>query len=293
MFMKKIVSICFVGLCLLTSCGPIVLKKDLDEANERNDSLRIMHEEVEREMNMYLKAINEIQTTMEEIKQKQQILTIKKTSQDLTESDLQQLNSDLQNLSELLEDNRKELQKLRSQAQKSSFHIKELQKTIKLLTTRLEEETKKVNDLTEELTSKNLLLKDMTDQLAYQEKNIRSLEEETTQQKQLLSNQETALNTAWYAFGSRKELKEQGIINRKGTFSQKQVLESNFNKDYFVKIDVRQTTEIPLYSNRAKILTTHPISSYTLERRNKEYVLVIVDHKEFWSISRYLVIEVN
>lgn len=291
--MNRITFVFLTGLLLLTSCGPIVLKKDLDAANEVNDSLRVIQAEVEREMNMYLKAINDIQTTIEEIKQKQQILTVKKASEDLTASDMQQINDDLKSLGTLLEDNRKELQKLRAQAKKSTFHIQELQNTIKILTESLEEESRKVTLLTEELASKNLVLLEMTEQLQTQENDLRLLEHETTQQKQQIAQQETALNSAWYAFGSKKELREQGILNRRGTFSQQRVLENDFNKDYFVKIDVRQTTEIPLYSSRAKILTTHPTSSYTLERKNKEYVLVIVDYKEFWSVSRYLVVEVD
>lgn len=291
--MNRITFVFLTGLLLLTSCGPIVLKKDLDAANEVNDSLRVIQAEVEREMNMYLKAINDIQTTIEEIKQKQQILTVKKASEDLTASDMQQINDDLKSLGTLLEDNRKELQKLRAQAKKSTFHIQELQNTIKILTESLEEESRKVTLLTEELASKNLVLQEMTEQLQTQENDLRLLEHETTQQKQQISQQETAVNSAWYAFGSKKELREQGILNRRGTFSQQRVLENDFNKDYFVKIDVRQTTEIPLYSSRAKILTTHPTSSYTLERKNKEYVLVIVDYKEFWSVSRYLVVEVD
>lgn len=291
--MNKILVVGLLTLLMLASCGPIVLKKDLNAAQEVNDSLRVMQAAMEQEMNTYLRAINEIQSTMENIKKKEQILTMKKTSEDLTTSDMQQINKDLEALAKLLEENRKELQQLRTQAQKSTFHIKELQNTIKLLTERLDEETEKVNALTEELATKNLLLEDMALQLANQENDIRILEEETTQQKLQISLQETALNTAWYAFGSRKELKEQGIVNRRGAFSQQQVLESDFNKDYFVKIDVRQTTEIPLYSSRAKILTTHPTSSYALERKNKEYMLVIVDYKEFWSVSRYLVVEVD
>ena len=110
--MNRITITFLTSLLLLTSCGPIVLKKDLDAANEVNDSLRIMQAEVEQEMNMYLKSINEIQLTMEEIKQKEQILTMKKVSEDLTAPDMQQINDDLKSLGKLLEDNRRELQKL-------------------------------------------------------------------------------------------------------------------------------------------------------------------------------------
>jgi hypothetical protein len=101
------------------------------------------------------------------------------------------------------------------------------------------------------------------------------------------------IHTAWYVFGTRKELKEQKIITSDGLFSPQRVLERDFNKNYFVRIDARNTKSIPLYSTRAKILTNHPKSSYTLEKENGNFVLLIVDQSEFWSISKYLVIEVE
>ena len=94
-------------------------------------------------------------------------------------------------------------------------------------------------------------------------------------------------------FGSRSELKEQHIITSDGLFSSQKVLQRDFNKNYFVKIDARNTKSIPLYSTHAKILTNHPKSSYTLEKENGNFVLHIIDPNEFWSVSKYLVIEVD
>ena len=66
--------------------------------------------------------------------------------------------------------------------------------------------------------------------------------------------------SGWFVFGTKKELKEQNIL------SSGEVLRSNFNKEYFTKIDIRIDKEIKLYSKSAEILTSHPASSYTLQR---------------------------
>ena len=89
-------------------------------------------------------------------------------------------------------------------------------------------------------------------------------------------------------FGTKKELKEQQIlVNGK-------VLQGNFNKEYFTKVDIRVDKEIKLYSRSAKMLTSHPSSSYTLQRdANKQYVLRITDPQLFWSTSKYLVVLVD
>ena len=96
------------------------------------------------------------------------------------------------------------------------------------------------------------------------------------------------MNTAWFVFGTKKELKEQRIIE------DGEVLRSNFNQDYFTKIDIRVDKEIKLYSRSAKLLTSHPASSYRLEQdANKQYVLRITDPQSFWSTSKYLVVLVK
>ncbi len=72
------------------------------------------------------------------------------------------------------------------------------------------------------------------------------------------------------------------------------MLQANFNKSYFTKIDIRVQMEIKLYSKSAKILTMHPSSSYTLQQdANKQYVLRISNPQLFWSTSKYLVIHVK
>lgn len=60
--------------------------------------------------------------------------------------------------------------------------------------------------------------------------------------------------------------------------------------DAFTRIDVVRTTEILLGAKKAKLATSHPEGSYRLEGGNK---LVVLDANAFWSISKYLVVEVE
>ena len=108
------------------------------------------------------------------------------------------------------------------------------------------------------------------------------------QKAQTISNQDKQLNTAWFVFGTKKELKEQHIMENG------KVLQSNFNKNYFAKIDIRIDKEIKFYSKSARILTMHPSGSYTLTPDvNKQYVLRITNPQLFWSTSKYLVVLVK
>ena len=102
------------------------------------------------------------------------------------------------------------------------------------------------------------------------------------------SVQMTQNYNAWFVFGTKDELMKQDVLN------DGLVLSGNFNRDYFVKIDIRKEREIKLYSKSAKILTSHPASAYSLKPdANGQYVLRIIDPLRFWSTSKYLVVLVK
>ena len=88
-----------------------------------------------------------------------------------------------------------------------------------------------------------------------------NLQNESNRKTETINTQDKQLNTAWFAFGTKKELKRQNVLV-KG-----KVLQGSFNKNYFTKIDIRETRELKLYSKNAKILTSHPTSSYSLTKR--------------------------
>ena len=104
-----------------------------------------------------------------------------------------------------------------------------------------------------------------------------------------LYSQEKSLNAAWFVFGTKSELKAQKILQSGDVLKS-----ADFNKDYFTQIDIRTTKEIKLYSKRAELLTTHPTGSYELVKDDKgQLTLKITNPTEFWSVSRYLVIQVK
>ena len=121
------------------------------------------------------------------------------------------------------------------------------------------------------------------------------LTSESNRKTEVINAQDKQINTAWYVFGTKKELKNQHIIEDVNPLTGKfKVMTGNFNKNYFTKVDIRDLSEIKLYSKSAKLLTTHPSSSYNLVRdANKQYILRITNPQIFWSTSKYLVVLVK
>ena len=69
---------------------------------------------------------------------------------------------------------------------------------------------------------------------------------------------------------------------------------TDFNKNYFTEIDIRVDQTFPLYAKQAKLLTTHPVGSYELVKdAEKLLTLNVLDFEAFWSVSRYMVIQVR
>ena len=152
----------------------------------------------------------------------------------------------------------------------------------------LAEKDQQLQQLRVELDAKDIHISELDETINNLNTNVSNLTTESAAKSETISAQDKQLNTAWFVFGTKKELKEQHILEGK------HVLQSSFNKDYFTKIDIRVDKVIKLYSRSATILTSHPAGSYTLDRdANKQYVLKITNPQIFWSTSKYLVVLVK
>ena len=191
-------------------------------------------------------------------------------------------------IQQTMNQNRELISKLRNQLRQSSVKGDQLRRTLDNLQKELEEKDVQLKQLMAELQAKDIHISELTEQVSDLSENVKELREDTKQKATTISNQDKQLHTAWFVFGTKRELKEQGII------ADGKVLEGNFNKDYFTKIDIRVDKEIKFYSRSAEMLTPHPASSYTLERdANRQYVLRITSPEQFWSTSKYLVVQVK
>lgn len=274
------------------SCG-FKSSEEYNALQAKNDSLLKVQQDMETEIESFFSALNTIEQNIEKIKSTENVISIQPVGEEFSDDVRQKINDDLAYLNEMLRTNRNELSKLKSKLKSSAIKSSELERTIIRLAKSLDEETSKVYALQAQLTQKDSLIAELGSTVESIKRDVNDLKDETNRQQEKITEQDENLHSAWYVFGTRRELREQNIVSKDGLFSSSRVLQGDFNKSYFVKIDLRKTKSIPLYSSRAKILTTHPKASYTLEKEKENFTLIINDTKEFWSVSRYLVIEVD
>jgi len=282
--MKKLL---FFAACLMTlaSCNDGV-KKVEDAARQQRDSLNQIIAQKDNEINDMMTTLSDIEEGFREITEAQNRVTLAKQGEGTNTT--QRIKENFQFIQSVMKQNKELINKLKQQVRESSVKGSQLKKIIDNLTEQMEMKDRQLQALREELDRKDIHIAELDEQVADLNTNVTNLTAENTQKEQTISTQDKQLNTAWFVFGTSKELKEQKIL------VDGKVLQANFNKEYFTKIDIRIDKEIKLYSKSAKMLTAHPASSYTLERdANKQYVLRITDPQQFWSASKYLVIQVK
>ena len=206
----------------------------------------------------------------------------------------EQMASDIEFIRKQMEENRAQIAKLEDMLKKSKNNSAQLKKAIESLNQELAAKTQRIEELQAELASKNIRIQELDAAVQGLTAEKEALTAENAAKAQTVAAQDKALNTAWFVFGTKKELKDQNILSS-GLFKKKQVLsDADINKDYFTQIDVRTTKEIKLYAKDAELLTNHPTDSYALVPDDKDQLtLKITNPNSFWSVSRYLVIQVK
>ncbi len=289
---KLFISLAAVIL-LLTSCGQ-QSEREIERLKAENDSLQTYKLQLQEEVNDYFATLFDVQQGIEKIKAAQNIIPVRPLSENTPQDIRNRVTDDVAFINELIKSNQEELEKLRTKMKRSTFQLDNLEKTLESLTKQLNEESTKVARLQKQLVQKDSVITKLGTTVDELGKNVEDLSQQNVEKQEVIQQQDEALNSAWYAIGSVKELKDNKIISSDGIFSAKKILQADFNKNYFVKVDARSTNSIPLYSkSKAKLLTNHPRTSYKLEKENDNYMLVITDPNEFWSISKYLVVEVD
>lgn len=290
--MKKIAYL-FVIIMVFASCGQ-GKKAEVDRLKAENDSLQHAKIMLEQEVNDYFSTLNEVQQNIEKIKSAQNVLSVKPLSENTPEDVRNKVTEDMAYINEMILTNKQELEDLRTKLKRSSFKLDDVERTLAQLTKQLNEESAKVARLQTTIMKKDSVITKLGTAVDSLGKNVEELASQNEEKQGVIKEQDQAINSAWYAIGSRKELRDNKIVTSDGIFSAQKVLQADFNKNYFVKVDARNTRSIPLYStSKARILTNHSKTSYTLEKENENYVLVITNPAEFWSVSKYLVVEVD
>lgn len=289
--MKKLTFL-FISMVivLLSGCNSKTQQKQTNTLQTENDSLRSELTKKNADLDDMMGTFNDIQEGFRQINAAQERVDLSRGRiSENAASAKQQITNDIAFITKTMNANRHRIAELEQKLKRSKNNSVQLQKAIESMQAELAEKAKQIESLQAELAAKNIRIQELDNAVTELKGDKENLINENQTKANTVAQQEKTINTAWYVFGTKSELKAQNILI-KG-----QVLKnSNYDKSYFTQIDIRTTKEINLYAKRANLLTSHPAGSYNLEKDEKgQMVLRITNPSEFWSVSRYLVIQVR
>ena len=239
--MKKVV---ILALCVVT----LVACKEgkTNPAQLQNDSLRSIVEARDNEINDMMGTLNDIQQGFAEINAAEQRVTIAKAGEGADKT--AQIKENIQFIAQRMQENRELIKKLQQQLRETGFKGDQMRKTIENLMAQLSQKDVELKKLRSELEAKNIHIAELDETimglnsdvanlnqsvnaLTTEKTNLttekENLQNENSEKAQTISNQDKQLNTAWYVFGTKKELKQQRIL------ADGKVLQGGFNNTYF------------------------------------------------------------
>ena len=290
--MKKIFLLAAAALVLMVgACDTKKQKEDAAKANEwsKADSLELVINQMRNESD----DLNEMKLKITDIMRQINEAEGRITNISEEGSEQQVIIENMAFIQQKMNEYRKTVEEMKQQLRNANQISKNAKRTyqsdIENFTQTLKEKDAEITLLREQLAEKDILINEQGEQIAEQSEKLNDLSADNAAKEQAIIDQDMKLHTAWYVFGTKKELEEENILVKGEVMQSKQM-----NQNYFTKIDIRVTRTIKLYSKKAKLLTTHPAGSYSLDKDAQgQYTLRITQPEKFWSINRYLVISVK
>ena len=251
--------------------------------SQERDSLLSVISTRDSSINEFISSFNDVERSLDSVAVKQHIISINTNTSgsELKANQKTRINTEIVAINNLMDKNRKRIAELSRKLKNSSNRNAQLEKTIATMYDQLQQKNV-------ELTMMNEMLNGLYAEVVQLQVTVGDL-------TQTVSEQSTALHTAYYVIGKQKDLKRTKVIDRKGGLlgiGRTSKISDEVDNKRFTRIDYIETTVIPVNCSDVKIVTSHPSDSYTLEKENKKMIknLVITNPEKFWSASKYLVI---
>ncbi len=240
----------------------------------RKDSLYIL--EMQEEMDGLYTNLDELREMESKVRQATAKMKLTKDGAEGVTID-----ESLARMESLMTQNRQKIAALQNKLGKSDKENKLLQKMIEELNKSIQDRDQQINDLRLQVTDLQNEVEGWKSKYAFETAAKDSVQN-------ALANAEDQLNQAYYAIGTKKELKKRGIIVTKGLAGKVRGLGM---KGSMTQVDVRYENRISVGNKTIKELFPTPASaSYEVSKEGGENVVVIKDPATFWKNKHVAII---
>ena len=264
--MKKIL---LAAVVVIMASGCHDYKADADKLQQEKTALNASVSYKDSTITAFLSSFNEIENNLAAIEIKRATLAKSAENGELKGTQMERINENILSINELIKENKQKIASLTASLKKSNV------------------KDKQVADLNTQLAEMNTKVEKLNT-------DVSTLTADNTTKQVFIEEQTSKLNQAYYTTGTFKELQTKQVMKKTGGIlgiGATKKVNSDFNKESFTAIDITKVQTIPVDAKDAKLLTTHPSDSYTIEHKgNMVNDILITNPEKFWAASKYLVV---
>lgn len=292
--MKKVI-LGVMCLAFLASCNNVKNSDEYKRLQAERDSLMQTNNSDSKEITELMSIVNDVEENFAKIKESEKYLSTESNSKEaLSKDSKERIRNNFEMVNEILKKNQADIDALNKKLKNvSAQNAANLKQTIGRLQEELNQRSAAIDDLRASLVQKDQQIAQLSQTVGQLNDNVETLSSQNAEQANKIKQQDAELNTGYYIFGTSRELKDAKILTG-GFLSSPKVLKESIDRSIFLKVDIRNVKEIPVYAKKAKILSDQPKDSYSIVKdKNEQAVIRILDYKKFWSLSQFLIIQVD
>jgi len=245
-------------------------------------------------VNDWVRSMADIEQELRTLQGKEEALIEQSIGPEITPSLRKNIMGEIEGIHQQLDNNRAEIARLHAKLEKSGMKIASLNKQIKSLEANLAMRDSSLMVLRNNVLEKDVMLADLNTTVDSLNSNILAYEGDISQYETMVDLQNEELNKAFIATGNIKELRENGVVEKKGGFlglGKSKTVKEDLIDSNFDRVQISETTKIDLNAKKARLISEHPTGSYTMVENDSTVALEIIDPAKFWKITRYAVVE--
>lgn len=286
----RIAAVCVCSLMVL-SCTTKTSKSRKELKAERDTLLSQITEQDQRLAELQ-SCLDLLTTSMDSIAAQEQILFLPDPENPDKPLNPKQLNERLDALSQLIARQHDRISALEDSLDTQNDYLLSLKRLVANYKTQIQQKDAEIFTMKEELKQRDASIASLRGRVNKMEAEIKTKDSDidfllnvSDQQQKIMTSQDNILNEGYYLVMSKKELAALGI--KSGDISK-----SNITLADFTKVDIRDFAGMSISTDRVKILTQMPVSSYQLTKNSDGTTdLQVLSAADFWQYSNILIIQ--
>lgn len=263
-------------------------------SNGKTKALQQSNKELQELYDNSTSTIGEIQSSLESLDKdlSGQLFTKGEVPGTSPEDRRSRIISSIANMRDQIEADKKKIANLEKQLASSKSQLKGVQEIVAKLKASIGDKEKIMDELQQRL---GILNETLEAERRTSQEEIQKREMTISEKQQQLTQKDIDANTIYYMYGTRKELMDKGIIDRKGGLlgiGKVTTVNSSILTDKFVQMNLMDKTEIefPVTKKGYAILSNHVATSYKVTKVGDNNVITITDPTNFRK-QKFVVIE--